>query len=213
MCDDPLFDRPASNSLPTAAHCFTVWALHGLWRGLCLFSQIWATSDASIADQCLAPDVELDQAIVGHVHKGIQAVKDLITNYFAKARGPMPLRPLPPFEGDTLLAHAVRPSPCHRFVEPGASSELEAAHVTAVQSEQTQNAVACTEHVFMPEHDKQMCCGNLRVQALCEHPIGRCTSTDITSIDTGRACTNCRSVLMLLSMLRRTGRSRSSTTA
>ncbi len=43
-------------------------------------------ADASAADQCLAPDVELDQAIVGHVYKGVEAVKNLVTNHYAKVR-------------------------------------------------------------------------------------------------------------------------------
>ena len=51
-------------------------------------SQIWATVNAGLADQCLAPDAELDQAIIGRVYKGVAAVKNLITSYYAKVRRP-----------------------------------------------------------------------------------------------------------------------------
>ncbi len=46
--------------------------------------QVWATADASMVDQCLAPDVTMVHAVLGHVYKGVDAFKALIQ--LAKAR-------------------------------------------------------------------------------------------------------------------------------
>ncbi len=39
-----------------------------------------------LLEHCLAPDLELDEAIIGRVHKGIDAIEALTRDDFAKAR-------------------------------------------------------------------------------------------------------------------------------
>jgi len=46
--------------------------------------QVWATADASLVDRCLAPEVTMVHAILGHIYKGVDAFKALIQ--LAKAR-------------------------------------------------------------------------------------------------------------------------------
>ena len=48
-------------------------------------AQVWATADASLCDKCLAPDVVLNQPVLGHVYKGLDKVKYLVENLYKKA--------------------------------------------------------------------------------------------------------------------------------
>ena len=50
--------------------------------------QIETTVEArlELLEHCLAPDVELDEAILGRVHKGIDAIETLAQDQIAKAR-------------------------------------------------------------------------------------------------------------------------------
>ncbi len=43
-------------------------------------------ADAQYLDHCLAPDVVLNQPVLGRVYKGLDKVKDLVQNHYAKAR-------------------------------------------------------------------------------------------------------------------------------
>ena len=54
--------------------------------GTCASAKVWARADASLCDHCLAPDVVMNQPVLGRVYKGLDMIKDLVQNHYAKAR-------------------------------------------------------------------------------------------------------------------------------
>ena len=49
-------------------------------------AQVWATADASLCDKCMAPNVVINQPVLGHVFKGLEKVKDLVEHHYKKVR-------------------------------------------------------------------------------------------------------------------------------
>ena len=45
---------------------------------------MWAEADASLCDKCMAPNVVINQPVLGHVYKGLDKVKDLVENHYKK---------------------------------------------------------------------------------------------------------------------------------
>jgi len=51
-----------------------------------IVAQVWAEADASLCDKCMAPNVVINQPVLGHVFKGLDKVKDLVENHYKKVR-------------------------------------------------------------------------------------------------------------------------------